>query len=224
MLSTEEFQAWGEHVVLFCHITSRVPDDPYQQLLSQKGGSGFPYLAFLDADGNVIAKPGGRSVEAFQTALDEDVAQWYALVSRAEQGDEDAKRDLFVRRVELQHFDDVEAARAMMAGLGLDEATTARLDQALTEQEFGAILGKLAGPEDAAEGGRLVAEMRAKGRIARGSTAFYYWFLLGTHAAETKNVELLEEVVETMESSDDRRTKQLAARFRPQLDELKKGG
>lgn len=47
------------------HNTSRVDDDPYPRLLSEKGGTGFPSLFFLDETGDVLLKQGSRTVDAF---------------------------------------------------------------------------------------------------------------------------------------------------------------
>ena len=55
MLSEPSFAEFGKQVILFCHITSHVKSDPYQDLLMKKGGHGWPHLAFLDAKGEVVA-------------------------------------------------------------------------------------------------------------------------------------------------------------------------
>ncbi len=69
-LSTAEFREFGKDYVLFCHITSRVEGEPYADLLSKKGGGGWPYLVAMDADGNVAAKhSGSRSVEGFLATM-----------------------------------------------------------------------------------------------------------------------------------------------------------
>ena len=67
-LSEASFAEFGKQVVLFCHITSRVNGDPHQDLLQQKGGQGFPHLVFMNAEGEVVAQPQGRSAEAFAKA------------------------------------------------------------------------------------------------------------------------------------------------------------
>lgn len=53
--------------MLFCHITSQVPGDENQNLLRQMGGRGFPYLIYLNADGERLGVHNGpRSVAAFK--------------------------------------------------------------------------------------------------------------------------------------------------------------
>ncbi len=224
MLSTEDFAGFGSKVVLFSHITSRLPDAAYPNLLSEKGGSGFPYLAYLDAEGNVIGKPAGRSVEAFQETLDGPVAEFLALQAKAADGDADAQRELFVRKVELGHFaGDPAAARARLEGMdGIDEATRERLGQALTEQEFQQILGSVSDASQAAAAGAKVAEMFRAGRIATGSTSLYYWFFLGSYAEDQKDAELLGAVVENLRGNQ--RAARLLPRFEQALEALKKDG
>lgn len=74
-LSSVEFKEFGKKVVLFCHITSHVPGDPYPELLREKGGRGFPTFYFLDPTGKVVGEPSGRSVAAWETALKEVLPQ-----------------------------------------------------------------------------------------------------------------------------------------------------
>ena len=52
-LSEDAFPEFAKSVVPFAHVTSRVDSDPYQDLLQQKGGCGFPMgpFALLDLVG-----------------------------------------------------------------------------------------------------------------------------------------------------------------------------
>ncbi len=69
MLSTDEFKAWAKDVVLFCHITTGIEGRKDEDLLSRKGGNGFPYMVAMDAEGRVTAiLEGSRDVDGF-TAL-----------------------------------------------------------------------------------------------------------------------------------------------------------
>lgn len=213
-LSEELFKYFGQDVVLFCHVTSQVEGDEHQDLLRQKGGAAFPYLAFLDAAGNVIARPKERTVDAFHDAVEQDVAAWHELVAAAE-NDEDAAARLFEKRVEFGHFDDFEAARAEMARHGsLSPARRARLEQALIAQEFNRILGTVRGEAEAAAGGARTLPMLEKGRIPKDQgLAFYYWAFLAQHAVESGNADLLGRCIEQLDGH---------SRARPLLPRLKK--
>ena len=45
---------------------SRIPDRKNDALLRDYGGTGFPYLIYMDADGNKIGKPTSRDMDAFK--------------------------------------------------------------------------------------------------------------------------------------------------------------
>ena len=55
-LMQDDFVRFSKNYVLFAHVTSQVPGDKNQDLLQKKGGTGFPFIAFMDSEGNVIAK------------------------------------------------------------------------------------------------------------------------------------------------------------------------
>jgi tetratricopeptide (TPR) repeat protein len=65
-----KFADLAKEAVLFCHVTSQVPDEPHPKLMEEKGGLGFPYMAILDSRGALIAAHrGARTVEAFGRTL-----------------------------------------------------------------------------------------------------------------------------------------------------------
>ena len=85
-LSDPAFGPWAKSVVPFLHVTTRIAGRKYDGLLGEKGFRGFPSLAFMDAEGNILAKPQSRSVTAFEstrTALIEHAD----LVKRIEGGE-----------------------------------------------------------------------------------------------------------------------------------------
>jgi len=70
-----DFKEFGKKVILFLHVTSRAAGEPYPDLLKEKGGRGFPTFKFLDAKGNVIVEPKGRSVAEWEAAAKEAAAK-----------------------------------------------------------------------------------------------------------------------------------------------------
>ncbi len=56
MLSHESFPAFANDFVLFMHNTSWVDDEPYPNLLREKGGNGWPTSAFQAADGSLLTQ------------------------------------------------------------------------------------------------------------------------------------------------------------------------
>ncbi len=78
MLSTPEFKEFAKDVVLFTSIMSRVEGDKYPNLLSEKGGNGFPYVVAMDAKGEVLSDLSSRSVDGFK-AMMKGAADYQAL-------------------------------------------------------------------------------------------------------------------------------------------------
>jgi hypothetical protein len=56
---------------MFCHITTRIKGEKYDDLLKKVGGRGFPTFAFLDETGKVLRIARGRNVQAWEKILKE---------------------------------------------------------------------------------------------------------------------------------------------------------
>lgn len=78
---------------MFVSIMSRVEGREHDSLLSTYGFRGFPSFGILDAEGKLVGKPMGRSVEAFQSALD-DIARVAKVRALAASGDPEAVAEL----------------------------------------------------------------------------------------------------------------------------------
>jgi hypothetical protein len=223
-LSEEQFRAFAQDVVLYLHVTSHVDGDPHPNQLREKGGSSFPYLVFLDAAGDPIARPDGDGVDALRDALEGPVAAFRQLVDAARDGGDEARARLFRRRVELGHFLDFEAARREMAAhAALTEAERRTLEQQLVDQEFNQILGTAKGIEDAARAGAQTRPMLDKGRIpTSGSLPLYYWAFLGQHGAASKDAALVERAIAGLRPIP--RGKSIADQLQKVLDGLRKDG
>ncbi len=225
MLSTPEFVKFAKDVVLFCHLTTHIDGNPHENLFREKGGSMYPYMAFLDAEGHVLAVQTERSVDGFRKTLDGDVAAFRALCEQAAAGDADARRALFAKRVELRHFDDFDAAHAELAALaGLDDATRAKLDQQLVDQEFNLILGTARSAEDAPAAGARCLPMWQKHRIPSERFAPYFWFFLASDAVQQKDADRLAEAIGKLEATGSPRAETYLPALRQALAKLRAGG
>jgi hypothetical protein len=203
-----------------------VPDDPYQGLLVQKGGRGFPYLAFLDAGGQVLARQRGRSVEAFEATLAGPVRSFREARDLAATGDPDALRKLFLLRIELAHFEDFEKARAEMAQLeGLTDAEKQKVEKDLVAQEFNRIYTAMRSVSDAPDAGAKCAAMLEKGRVPTGRDETLYWFFVAKYAETEKNAELLEKSIAGLErtADRDRRAGAMIPQLIEALERIRKG-
>lgn len=128
-LSTQEFKEFAEDVVLFCHVTARIPGRKHDGLLTEKGGRGFPHLVYMDADGEVIGQPTGRSVAAFREGA-ERAGAYCALVAKTDRTPAE-QAELLGLQVEFGKVTSAEA-RAQIAAMGeLDAETQAKVDATL---------------------------------------------------------------------------------------------
>ena len=57
-------------MVPYLNIATHLEGVPYDRLLQEKGFGGYPSLAFMDAEGNVIGKPNDRTVASFASSRD----------------------------------------------------------------------------------------------------------------------------------------------------------
>ncbi len=178
-------------MVLFAHITSSVEGDKYQDLLNEKGGRGFPYLAILDADGNVVARPGSRDVAGFAAAA-ADGKRYVDLKAKKDPSVAE-QVDLLALEIGLGLVD-YDAAKARADALkDLDDALRARLDDALLPLEVQKHLpqGRNAPREAILAAGKTYAGMFKAGRIPKDDESFQPFFILMLdYAEETKDVDL----------------------------------
>jgi len=155
---------------LFCHITSWVEDDPHAKLLSEKGGDAFPYIVFMDGDGDVVTQyNSSRSTEGFRAAA-QAVGKYLRLRDSADSPDAAVRVELLMAQLELGVLGHGEA-RAKAEQLekleNYEEAVTeearARLKQRLVNLEFQAFLDSLPADKPRSE----IVEIAAKGIFAR---------------------------------------------------------
>ncbi len=120
MLSDDQFASFASDVVLFLHNTSRVEDEPYPTLLKEKGFGGFPSLAFMTAEGEVVASPRQRSVAGFKSSLAQ-VESYLAIRAKVAAGDESQLRDLFIAELVLGKLEYADARSRYEALDGFSE-------------------------------------------------------------------------------------------------------
>lgn len=168
-------------MVLFCHITSRIPGEKYDGLLQEKGGAGFPHLVLMDAEGNVVGSPKGRTVEAFHEAVKaarEEIVRLAALRKRAAAGDVNAKAELLEADLRASRVD-LETAKKQAAELkGVDAPTAAKLDAAVIEFEVRAVLATARTKEGITKAAETLRAMHKAGRTPKGEVAPNFWNIL----------------------------------------------
>jgi hypothetical protein len=209
-LMRPEFAEFGKQVVLFCHVTSHVEGDPYQNLLSEKGGSGFPYLVFMDANGDVIAvHDGERDVEGLTATLHQ-AQDFLKLREKAASGDPAARIELFQKQLafagsyEKAQSDLAELKKLPEFGKLVDAARLAEIEQSLTNLEFqAAMMSAQEEPAETPEEQAAVIKklhekgvaMRKAGHVPDNDLAIPFWSVQLAYAQGEKDLKLFDEVV-----------------------------
>ena len=179
---------FADKVVLFCHVTSKVTDDTDQELLKEKGGRGFPYLVFMDAEGEVIAKQGGRTV----TALEKSVGALDVLAKLKNTDltkDKSAAAASFIARLQLGKIEYADA-KEEAATLELSEKQKAGVNAEFTNMEAMEIYQTARKERDFASLGSKYKKMFDAGRIPTGNLAGFFWNQLLNYAMKEKDAEL----------------------------------
>ena len=227
-LSEPDFQVFAKDVVLFCHITSQVPGEPYPDLFQQKGGKGFPHLAFLDAEGEVLlAHSGARTVEKFRRTA-EKVQAYRALQRKAAGGDKAAGFDLLVAGLEMGRVTFEEGQKEVAASGDLTPERKAALVPALAAAEVRSVVATLDSKDEAAclAAGKHFLDMKLAGRIPTGEVDSQpFWVRMMNYAAHEKNPALFEEGLVALKTllGDNPQAKAFFVKRQAQLDALKAG-
>lgn len=175
--------------MLYCNITSQVPTDKDQDLLEQKGGDGFPYLIFMDSEGNILAKhEEERDAEGFARTGKKATA-FLELKAKAGKGDKAAQTELVIAQLELGHITGEEAQKKL-SGLGsLSKAQQAKVDGLLAAAEVRETLKTVTREKETQlAAGKRFLEMKKAGKPAPdGDEAQPYWILIMNYAEEQKD-------------------------------------
>ncbi|MDF1798458.1 MAG: hypothetical protein P1V81_04730 [Planctomycetota bacterium] len=186
----------------FLHITTRITDHPYDSLLREKGFGGFPSLAFMDADGEVLGQPKDRSVESFAATADA-LVRIKAVAADAAAKKPHAATELLLLEYALGRVNDDEfLARADALGDDPSVAQAATISQTRVDVEaWGFIMEGYQGDAEAGLAGLL--QMHADGRIPSpgGRQAMNFWTMIGDSAKDSGDAALLRKVAAGIRTS-----------------------
>ena len=211
-------------MILFCHVTSKVDDEKYPKLLSEKGGTGFPFLAWLDADGNVVAKQGDRSVAGFQKTL-ASCQSFLALEKKAKDGDKSVAADLLMARIDMGQVN-FDQAKEQMAALGkLDAGKQKQFEGLLLGLEVDSMMASVRAQPQAVEVGKKFAAMQAAGRIPTGKSARTFYSMIMTAMEADKDAKGFEKALDAFKklTADEPNAKRIHDQFDQRLAKLKGG-
>ena len=193
-LSDKEFPAFSEKVIPFLHITTRIEGKAHDGLLKEKGFPGFPSLAFLDAEGNVLAQPQGRTVAVFESTL-KALNDYLALKKRLDAGEEGLEYPLFVAEWDLGKMDYEEAqVRAKKLGK-LTEEQQARVASILIDGEVLSLPRTFRNEETKKASVARVLELHADKYQPSERAAGAWYASLRATAEATEDADLLDEVI-----------------------------
>lgn len=228
-LSQEEFKAWSNDVVLFCHITSQVETDSHQNLLSEKGGQGFPHFAIMNASGDVLKiHQGSRDVAGFTASVNEAAqtnAKLKELTAKAKT-DKAAAKELFFLKLELGHLG-YEAAKKQAGELTLTDDEKAGLKGQLASLRVNDILSKIETRDDFMKiATPKFVEMANNGEIPSNEALLQpFWISQMDWAEQEKDVKVFKRALEALEAAfgDNPRAKRFFDRRREVLESLEGG-
>jgi hypothetical protein len=196
-------------VVLFFHVTSGLADDPYQNLLAAKGGSGWPFVAILDATGRVLAHhEGERETAQFEQTLasaTETAASLAELEQLAKGGDVTAAGQLLELNIDLGHVD-AGAARHRLALLdALPKPDRDRLEKRIIKAEVASIqISATSDVNTQIAAGEKFAEMVAAGRIPEDPDAMFFWYFTAMYAERAEQTKLYARALEGLRHHEQR--------------------
>jgi len=205
--SNEDLAPLAERAVLFCHVTTRIPDHPYDGLLTEKGGTGFPTLMVLDSTGEMLAKhAGARNVEALvKTVESKEVAKAMAeaakLRKKAADGDIGAQAILLARRMLTGGMSITEAKEAAAKLEKASGKAKKELDQAFVYLEYKEVLDQTKGMSDQAivAGGKFLTMAKAK-RVPDTKRAASFWKFILAYTASKGDVANFDQALKMYEA------------------------
>lgn len=165
--------------------------------MSEKGGTGFPTLMFLDAEGRRLMRHmGPRTTKGFEGSL-EEVQEFQALMAKAEAGDAKAATELLIRQLQLEWFDFEEAQERAAALEKVSKKQQEEITQLLIDTEV-RVLAKAAGkdPAERRKAGEHFFAMWEADRVPATEAQLYpYWFMMADFAEDKGDKKLFKKIV-----------------------------
>ena len=144
LFSSDDFAEWSKKYVIYVHVSTHLEGREHEGLFRAKGFTGFPTLAFLDAEGGLTAKHAGRrAIPELDKTADKATA-YLALRKKAASGDQTANQHLFVADLQLMRYD-FTLGSLKFAGLreGMSQALRKKAEQRLVDVQYSELRGRL---------------------------------------------------------------------------------
>jgi hypothetical protein len=180
--------------VLFLHNTSRVEDEPYPKLLSEKGFTGFPSICFMDADGNVLSKP-PRTVAGMAETRDQ-TQKLLDLRAKGDKATAAEQKELFLSELKLGLLKapDIQPRADKVA---LTDAEKAYVAGKVVDVEVSEIMtrSRQDGPEKT---GAALAALLEAGKTPSDEVTPAFWPMVLSHASKQKDGKLAQRAYDTL--------------------------
>jgi hypothetical protein len=186
-------------------------------MLGEKGGTGFPTLMFLDAEGRRLGKHAGpRTPSGFEESL-EGVEEFQSLREKAEAGDAKAAAEVLIRQLELEWFGLEEAQKRADALEKLSGKQKKQVAQLLIDTEVRDLSAKASeSREERQVTGAHFAAMFEDDRIPATQTGLIqFWTIMADYAEKNREKKLFKKIVGEFED-----TVKSGARSRKTLKDL----
>ncbi|MHC4379959.1 MAG: hypothetical protein ACYSU1_02575 [Planctomycetota bacterium] len=185
-------------MVPYLHVTTRIEGRKDENLFREIGGTGFPTIKFMDAEGSVLGEPGGRDVAAFDETLG-TLMELAELEKRIEAGEEGLEDDLFMAKLRMgaYSFEDAKANAAKFKELTAEEKK--EVAQILVNLEIESIMSGIDSQEAAEAATQTFLAWLEKGKIPTGDALGNFWGMIMEHAEAKKDVKLFTKALKGLE-------------------------
>ena len=203
------------------HITTRIEGRKDDELLSDLGGNSFPWIVFLDAEGEIVGRhAGSHTVEAF-SRTDRNVRRYLDLRKKAAAGDATVELDKAILECTLGLTEFYELEEAVEGRkLSADQQKAVELCRVNAAVAEGLQLARAGSVDDAVE---EFVEIYRKGVYPTQNTAGF-WYRLALHASKQGDAALLEASIAGIRKAfgpGDERMDKILAVLESKLAELK---
>jgi len=178
--------------VPYLNVETHIEGHPHDKLLKEKGYSGHPTLAFMNAEGEVLGRPLDRSVASFEATLTA-IADFAELERREAAGEKGLEFERFVLERALMKLRGKKLTERGKALRGLTEEQQATVDAILLGVEVDdLVLKSLGGTKDVNRAGKRMLEILDSGRCPDMVKDANAWSVLARYAENIKDADLID--------------------------------
>ncbi|KAF0244544.1 MAG: hypothetical protein FD180_2433 [Planctomycetota bacterium] len=174
-------------------MTTHIDGAPYDELLTEKGGGGWPFVAVLDADGTLLARHGYDrpfTVAGYTQTIEEGI-ELRAKRRKGENYDKAAAYDWLLAQLSFGSLKLDEAKKKVTALGKLTPEKQAALDPLIANLEV-ALIEK----EQAVALGKKFFDLKKAGKIpSDDGTRSRFWDAILDYAEDQKDAALYEEAL-----------------------------